>query len=206
MRLIVTLLFILPFTPLIADVGSNWPSKDEMDKAPSWPKKYTGDPTKCKKIDRKIFLSQFGKPEESYVIERQVDLNLDGICEVITYAPAQCGKWCAYDALQLQSNKLVHIGEVALGEYLVPYNGWLQIRSRSYTGRYYYYHLLRRINGKYQYYRKDEYQESYDSGKTKYIRTTTHNNSIKLMLNLPHFIRHKGLTEKENTYQKSIKF
>ena len=158
-----------------ADVGSQWPDAKEIAKAPAWPKAFRGDPTQCKKIEPEKFLSNVNKPtiedQNRYVIETQVDLDLDGVCEVIAYRPVNCGKWCAYEGFRFHDGMYQLIGEITLGEFLEPYNGWLQIKSSSYTGAYYFYFLTRFQDGAYKYYRRDEFKEDVAERKTMYLRT-----------------------------------
>jgi len=168
-------LAILAFGITNADVGSKWPDASEMAKAPAWPKAFRGDPNQCKKIEPEAFLSKVNETltsaEDKYQIQAQVDLNLDGVCEVVAYQPVNCGKWCLYQGFVLRNGKYVSLGEVAPGEYLEPFNGWLQIKTSSYTGPYYFFHLLRFEKGEYKYHRRDEYKEIEIEEKTKYTRT-----------------------------------
>lgn len=79
---LVTTVFSLFTTLALADLGTNWPTEQEMAKATKWPAKYAGNPASCKKLDESLFLKYQEEAgytgEEEYTIETQVDLNLDG--------------------------------------------------------------------------------------------------------------------------------
>lgn len=173
MRTLLATLLILISTLAVADLGTATASKEELAKAPAWPKPYKGNPEKCKRVNEQAFMKQenikipkeetpHGQEADKYYIESQVDLNLDGVCEII--ALERCyAKWCSYFVYQLKAGRFVRLGEILRGgEYLEPHNGWLQIKSMSYTGATYFYHLSRFEDGAYRSVRRDEYKEIFD--------------------------------------------
>lgn len=159
-----------------ADVGNKWPSKQEVSKAPSWPIKYKGNPKLCKKPSKELFnmyQSEAGYiGEEIFEVDSYVDLNLDGKCEIIAFQRAYCGnKECSYNGFQVADNEIKDIGQISLGEFLTPHNGWLQIRSKSYTGNYYNIILVKHIKGSYRNYRTDQFEYLEKQRATKYKST-----------------------------------
>ncbi|VAW78335.1 hypothetical protein MNBD_GAMMA15-378 [hydrothermal vent metagenome] len=159
-----------------ADVGDKWPSEQELSKAPTWPSKYNGNPRLCNKPNEELFYKYQNDvgyvDEEAYEIDSYIDLNLDGICEIIAFQRMYCGnKECGYIAFQVTKQGVKDLGQVALGDFLAPLNGWLQIRSRSYTGAHYSIHLVKFINGSYRFYRSDRFEYFEKNNQTKYIKT-----------------------------------
>lgn len=159
-----------------ADVGDKWPEEQELSKAPAWPSKYNGNPKLCNKPNEDYFFKYQNDAgfvdEEAYEIDSYVDLNLDGTCEIIAFQRMYCGnKECGYTAFQVTKQEVKELGPGALGEFLTPLNGWLQIRSRSYTGNHYSLHLVKYINGSYRFYRSDRFEYFEKNNKTKYIKT-----------------------------------
>lgn len=159
-----------------ADVGMDWPSEAEQAKAPAWPAPWQGaNPQACDAVSGQQFLDQWGgEGPGTYRIDHQADLNMDGICEVLAYDPELCGKWCSYEVFVLRQDEFSRLGEVALGDYLEPYNGWLQVRSRSYNGNGYLYQLWQHDGEGYRLVRTDEYvAEEGDDGSvtTRYLVT-----------------------------------
>ena len=159
-----------------ADVGDKWPTEQELSKAPIWPSKYNGNPKLCNKPNEDHFYKYQNDAgyvdEESYEIDSYVDLNLDGTCEIVAFQRMYCGnKECSFNAFQIKEKDVKDLGQVALGEYLVPKNGWLQIRNKSYTSNSYSIHLIRFINGSYRFYRSDRFEYFEKNNKTKYLKT-----------------------------------
>jgi len=159
-----------------ADLGNDWPDSAELAKAPPWPKKYDGNPFKCMPVSEEAFLKQVNPKGETdpFRVERQIDLNMDGTCELVAYQPSMCGKWCGYVAFLLRDGNFVNIGGVILSEYLEPDKGWLQLKAASYTGSTYFYFLFRFDGQQYRIVRRDEFKTVPVNGKRKtvYIKTT----------------------------------
>lgn len=61
--------------------------------------------------------------------------------------------------------------EITAGHDNQSSDGWLQIKSASYTGASYFYFLTRFEDGAYKYYRRDEFEEVAAEERTKYVRT-----------------------------------
>lgn len=165
-----------------ADVGSNWPTEEEMEKAPDAPAAVSQERTHCEAMDPDEFLETMRskKPLQhtDFRIRSSVDLNEDGICEVIAYEPNLCGKWCYHMAFQRDGDGFKQIGIGPSGfltEFLEPHNGYLQFRDASYTGTTYYFHYYRFQNGKYSRWRADRFEEKWfpesKMGKTFYVST-----------------------------------
>ncbi len=177
MRKILHLITILIVsTSLHADVGDKWPSEQELAKAPSWPTKYTGNPKSCQKPNEDHFYEFLNNAgyidEEAYEVDSYVDLNMDGTCEIIAFQRMYCGnRECSFDAFQINGKEVKDLGQVALGEYLIPYNGWLQIRNKNYTGNFYSIHLIRFINGSFRFYRSDRFEYIEKNNDTVYKST-----------------------------------
>ena len=173
-KILLFIIFSFLTLPAYSDMGTKWPSESEMAKATLWPEKYTGNPSSCKKFNESLFIKyqeEIGYvDDEKFTIESHVDLNLDGTCEIIAYQRAYCGnKQCGYVAFHLNNNEIINIGDIFLGEYLAPRNGWLQIRGSSYSGYDYSLHLLQYKNGAYKYIKTDRFRYDEKSNKTEYI-------------------------------------
>lgn len=181
MVVMVLIFFTIFSVNTLADVGVDWPDTEEMSKAPAWPKEYVGNVNECEKKEIKL--------STDYVINSHIDLNLDGICEVIAYNPDLCGKWCVHEGFQIVEDDYQYIGDIDIYgiTYLEPYNGWLQIQSSSYSGSTYYFHLhrfessnlsgnsiyalLNRLETGYKLVRSDEFDWDDSLGKTAYVGT-----------------------------------
>ncbi len=109
------------------------PAAQEIAKAPPWPSVYKGDLATCTRLDEKEFLRQTydqEKQRNSFQVFKQIDLNQDGVCEILAMAHDNCGHWgCPDYGFQLKGTELAPLGIIPSGEYLVPYGGWLQIRA-----------------------------------------------------------------------------
>jgi len=168
------------------DVGGEPPSAEELAKAPPWPKKFSGNLKECKKLDESLVLNKYHgdwktrSPQHPITIE-QIDLNLDGTCEILVLDTAGCGnKLCEYRGYQWQGVQWRELGDVFRGEFLEPYGGWIQIGSMRPSGANYYRALFRYSSAGasntgdwYRVYRRDTFQHTNVSGvwKTTYVRT-----------------------------------
>jgi len=177
MKIMSVFTILLIFTSLaFADLGTKWPTQHEMDKAPAWPEKYSGNPKSCQKISEENFIKSQEEDgyvgEEEFTIDSQIDLNLDGVCEIIAYQKIYCGNiQCGYVAFHYKDNKYIRLGDIYPDEFLVPHDGWLQVRGYTYTGQDYALHLIRYDNGSYHYVRTDRYKYDEQSNRTIYINS-----------------------------------
>ncbi|MDH5181818.1 MAG: hypothetical protein OEZ39_07775 [Gammaproteobacteria bacterium] len=164
-------------TVLHADYTDHWPAAAEQARAPAWPQVYSGNPSTCSKPDENPFYAYqdaAGLSEDTaYTIDAHIDLNLDGMCEIIAFRSTDCDDTgCRYTAFRItDKNKVLNIGTVDFGEYLTPVHGWLQMRTKSRDGEHYRFHLYRYVQGKYRIIRSDHYRYNATTKNTTYVKT-----------------------------------
>jgi len=168
-----------------ADVGDVWPEQDEIDKAPETPAAIDVDVTNCQAPDFEKFLKVMrskgyvGDDEFRMSNVGNMDLNRDGICEIIAFQRVYCGSGgCSNVAFQIDGNDYKYIGmgpsrfHIA---FYVPHNGYLQFRDASYTGTSYSYHYYRFEDGQYRRWRSDRFKAQWfqdtEESKSFYLRT-----------------------------------
>lgn len=168
-----------------ADVGDVWPQPEEIDKAPETPAVLEVDVTDCKMPDSEKFLelmrSKGFVADDEYRISNDgfMDLNQDGICEIIAFQRMYCGTGgCSNTVFQLDGDDFKFIGIGPSRSHIPfyePHNGYLQFRDASYTGRSYSYHYYRFEDGQYRRWRSDRFEEKWfpdtEERKTFYDRT-----------------------------------
>lgn len=160
-----TIFLLLAFLSAMSFADTENITKKTPLTPPDSPKKYNGDPKNCQKISEIEFLDTMNRDikykDEKYRVSSQIDLNLDGVCEILAYQKYVCGSGgCSSDAFQLVNNSYKHIGSGFNGVTLLePLNGWLQASSYGKNG--WCCHTLTfisYINGKYQSVRRDVYR------------------------------------------------
>lgn len=175
MKLFVFYIYLLLSFNVHADLGMAALEQEEAQKAPPWPEKYSGDVTKCNAPKVDALLTMLNKKEnhngsQEYVVNSFIDLNADSLCEVVVFDKNACEKWCDYRLFQYENQEFSDIGEIMLGEYLEPIDGWLQIKAGAYTGNVNLFFLLAKKNGMYKIIRTDEFHQNIDE-KLIYVST-----------------------------------
>jgi len=101
----------------IADVGDVWPQQEEIDKAPEPPVALKVDVTDCEAPDSEKFLDSMRSKgfaaDDEYTISNNgfMDLNQDGICEIIAFQRVYCGSGgCSNTVFQLDGDDFKYIG------------------------------------------------------------------------------------------------
>lgn len=157
------------------------PDEIELSKAPDWPKEYTNDKGRNEKCMQpsayQTAISRLNKNEKdsSFIFKapKYVDLNQDGICEVILLQSYACGTGgCGTSVGKLEGDEIKFIGNSqSYFKLLEPFGGWLQMEGWGRSGMTHRTRSLYRFNGKeYALYRTDAW-DSELSGKMMYQKT-----------------------------------
>ena len=167
--LISTLLSIGSFS-LYAN-GPPFPYEEALKKAPPWPQTLKVRDRKCGKIDANTKALNITNKQK---IHDQVDLDNDGVCELIIEIVGSGGTGgYHFQVAKLINNKYESIGWFQGYGYifLETHNGFAQIEHIGSGGNYYTRILVRNIKGKYGWYRADDFKFDSNSGEYLYEET-----------------------------------
>lgn len=180
MKLIILLFMFTISCPLLADrLG---PSTSAFEKAPPLPQTYSGSVENCQQFSKLHFEDEINKhlkyKSDAYILHSQIDLNLDGICEIIAYQQYTCGTGgCGLSIFkdteqgfkEIEFDNFDFRGGVT---YLEPKNGWLQMSTYSQSGWCCQTStFVSFIDGKYRLIRKDNFKATELESHSDYIGT-----------------------------------
>jgi len=168
-KVVLVLLFCSSFS--FADVGDVWPEQEEIDKAPESPAVLDVDVADCQAPESEWFLEAMRAKgyvaDDEYRISNDgfMDLNQDGICEIIAFQRVYCGMGgCSQLAFQLDGDdfKFIGLGPSSYQDtFYEPHNGYLQFKGASYSGSSYSFHYYRFEDGQYRRWRSDRFEENW---------------------------------------------